>query len=930
MYSKFLTLIAVLSLVGCSYFFDDKEEKKNSYNLSISEKAGVSCIEGNTQLFKDYFDLKRGDREIEKDLIDMKACVRSAVELFLKHTKGAQGNSYSTMEIHDFLAQAFTSYSYPPGFMDEVVRLKHSLIGGTPYSVTKAELQDLMVYVDFIYENLAVLAKDRHLLFSQRKGDDRAEFLAASARLQVVVRKFTQLKRKDSGIFDYDSLTRLVGYFTEDVRDSSTTWSKTLDLVNSLQAMLTAGRRDNLNIQSFPLAAESLAQMYIGYIEFQKFLQEPTFFKDLSSIFIFPGLITPLIKNHTVYEGRHVVESMNNVQRNIFVPLLNAVHKSPERRISTIYFDDLIDTLLRIGSLSETLSASTLKMMIPEFFGRWLSSGNCGNSCKSTALTAENVNVLLKLVDDWKERQLWVNAVGVRHRNSIRLNSEATVAQSANVMAMKQAMDSITHTHWEDYLVIGSKDFKYKDLVIFNSIYTLTSIFTRPFNENWKKEKTVDYYITQDQTQQLYEWLRELGINLKLVDPRSRNSGRNVFMEGNLFTSIGADADKFDFPEIVEYLGITFTTGNKSVAIMENEFKNCRIQGLVDVFDFPKLDALCFREELHRNYESLFFSTIPRLKEYTKTLSPEGLNELLNSLEKAARQGLIVNEPAETDTMRFVGSIIQYSESLFLRFDADQNNEIDSEEYKKALAHITPNIRKVIRESLPPATASFLYNQFPEFESNLIAYIIRYKTVPAILVAEVKLGQSAGFAALKAFKLWVNSGVPEWMDWLTSKKTTVSRSDILLVISALSTFNRANRIKAMKSVFENNIVAFDNGIKDINDPILEKLSLELQCSTKKTTELKQWLLDRQKDYWVKNREDGFTLSIPFFSSSTINIKHEDVPTSGLWANWSGAVTRKLIELLYKETSLSSLCSLPYVDEIQRVAPEQGPRKASSR
>jgi hypothetical protein len=941
MYSKRTHLIALLLLLfttaSCSYFFGEKKNKSNTYNLSISEKANVGCIEKNTALLSDYFEMKQDDAQIAAELRDMGTCINDAIKLFVKHTRGGNADSYTPSEIHEFLVSVFKSYSYSFKLMEDAALLKDSLLGGGQYVISKEEVKILPQYVTFVYQALADLAPYRHLLFSQRQTDKWEDFPKASEKLIKVMQRFKNLPQKKSGTFDYAGMVRLAEYFLDDDFKENH-WPKTFDLVNSIQALLAKGQRDQVDINKVNPIIDQLVPMYLSYMEFHKFLKDDVslcsqndqdclkqdFFKDFSTVFTFPALVTRLIENPEPFTNRNI-EILTSIQMRI----LNTLRDSLEANngVSIDYVYDLIATLTRIEALPDFIKASTLNSMAPQFFGFWLSKKPCSARCNDIDIRAEQVDALIEIVNGWRERQLWINSYAESGQFFRKDQSRGQLKKSkrftGELLDFQEALEAVNHTHWSNYVHIGVNEVNYKDLVIFNKLYTLIKMFLAPFNNNTDKSNVLDYFLTQQQTQYFYEWFRPLGLELKLLDPRSRSSGKQTFIEINLFGSNSSKPTQLDLAEVIEYFEIAISTGQRTDYLMNNKFVKCRQPGTMDVFNYERLDAICFREEFHAQAHEYFFSTLPLMMNYFSTNKTTEKEEeydfLLKVLEKAGRQGLIANTAVDTDAIRVMSSIIQYGESLFLRFNTEGNDDvITTEELKRAMTHIVPNLKRLIEESLDPATIKVLYQFFPRFEENLVTYMLRYSEIPGILTAETSLTTGTGLAQLKLFKEW-SELAPSWMQ----KDARVKREDIMLVISGLSAFARVTKVKNLKKIFVDNELQFTKGYSDVNDKVFEAIAAELSCSTLKDQEIRQWLFENQDRYWKETLQyfdvkvGGFNVLGFQFGGTKAQLSSNDIPQTGLFAGWEGAVTTKLIEHMANDP-IGQFCGLPYIESIHDI------------
>jgi hypothetical protein len=778
---------------------------------------------------------------------------------------------------------------------------------------------------------LAYHASDRHLIFSGSLGLDRAKYNEAAERLRGTLKEFEKLPRKSEGDFDYSAAVRLIPFFV-DGHVLSKHWQDTFTVVNSFQALMTSGKKDLIDIKKLPFVVNNLGAIYIAYIEFEKFLQETPldkgdkdggdtlFFKDISSVFTFPGLMSNLIKNPNSFKGDKV-EITNEIQNIILGVLKNAVIAAPEQQLSNIYVTDLITTFGDLKLLPSTIKAETLNKMIPLFFGRWLSSKSCEKNCESSIVTVENIDLLVQIAAEWKERQIWVNNLATKSNTSNVIIQKT--GGSGNLQSFQDVLSRMNHLHWRDYLVIGSKDVNYKDMVLFNNIYTLVSIFTRPFNQNRSRAKIIDYYMSQSQTQALFEWFRDLGIELRIVDPRSIKSGNTAFIEINLFGSTSYNEEQLNFTEMLEYMAISISTGLRSVHWLENEFATCQIPGKVDVFNLMRLDSACFRPLFKTNIEPFFFSYFPHMLSYLKNDNHASLETMLSYMEKAARQGLIIDNPFDTDSFRLTSSIAQYAESMFLRFDSNGDDLVNGEEFNRVIAHISPNIHKLIVDTLrdesdpnnPNAQSDQIYYLFPNFERDLVTYMIKNKALPAILTAEIKAGQFYGVLELGAFKTW-SDNVP---DWLGNGHAEARREDFMLVVSGLAYFQRVQRISRIKKILWDNDFNFDAGITDPGSEIFTALADEFACSTKIKPDVIKWLFENQKTYWVKEQKDKWFSIFGFdVGAGTFGFNDKDI------YNWTDAVGQVLMQSLGAEENLGPFCNIPYLPGVQRIRKNQDP------
>lgn len=939
MFSKIVKLALSLSVVSCSYFFDKTEKEAEPYDLTFSEKSSVNCVEKNGDLLRDYFDLKRSNEEMVVELRSMKTCLNDAIKLFVKHTKGVDANSYTPSEIHHFLRRLFEAYTYEEQLLIDVTAFKESLLGGAKDVVTKEEIRKLTQYIDFFYVSLAELAPYRHMLFSKRTGDSWTDFAVAAQQLETVAAKFKNLPNKTTGTFDYTALVKVAEVLID---DPDSHWSKTFDLINSIQSALVKGQRDTLRIQDVAPLVERLAPLYLSYMEFHKFIRDNAhcadddedclqegFFKDLASVFIFPALVTRLVDRPLAYDGK--VDILLSAQTRVLKTLKSSFEATGGVTLDYVY--DLVATLSRIEALPELIKPSTLNQMAPQFFGFFLGNERCGSrlnvNCEDTVVGVAQANDLIALYQDWAERQHWINDEisnkSNQHtftRQDLRRKVRRSTAISANVIDLQESLDRVDHAHWSNYVHIGSSDLNYKDLVIFNNLFTLIKLFLKPFNGNAQESEVLNYFLRQSQVQFFYEWFRPLGLELKLIDQRSRSSGEQAFIEINLFGSQSVKADQMDFTELIEYFQIALSTGARTDYLLKQKFEDCTLSGNIDVFEYEKREAHCFREEYKSQARDYFFSTMPKFKNYydsivivnqpRQAIQPHPYNTMLMRLEKAGRQGVIANTPFDGDAVRIMSSIAQYAESFFLRFEDPNDGDelIKGEELRRALEHIVPNLKILINDSLEADEVARLYKFFPNFEIDLITYTLYYSETPMILEAVTTAEQLRGVVQLRTF---VN-GFANWVNG----EAEVKREDVMAVIKGLSAFARTSKVKTLRKIFSDNEINFKNkSYTDPSHPVFDQIAAALSCSTLRDSDIKLWLVENQ-DLYFKDALQYFELNV---GGSIWSLSRNDIPQTGVFAGWQGAVVEKLVTTLAQDP-LGRLCGLPYLKDIHEIVDDE--------
>lgn len=725
-------LISAYLFTGCSYFFEEGKPEEVPYELTFGEKGSVACLSDNTQMLEDYFNLRGSDRAMRARVLAMKDCVTDAVDLFVRYGEGtAEPDVFEADEVHGFLSNIIEGYKYDVNLLEEAILLKASLIGGSRFSFTRSELQEVVSIFRKAYDILADFSGQRQFLFSTDSmpltESNKLLFDGAAERFKAAISSFTSEDLKTTGLFDYDSLSRLILILID---DEASDWVKTLRLIDRVQAMVTNGRRSEIRADKLAFGADQLAALWLEYNKFNKFLKDDVFYKDFMTVAIFPGLLTRLLDDAEVFRGLKG-QMLSEVLGNVLDVVDTTIKTLTPDGLRLSYFDEIIFVLHSDGNFSEDIKPESLTVLLPELFGRWTKQQSCEEPCESNVLLSENITVLKGVKDRWLVRQQFLD------RQTFTGDTESLMrnATTNNLLESEfaQAADIVKNNHWGDYLMIGVETRTYKDLSILNAIYTMADIFLKPFN--WDKTSELEYAMTEDEVQEFYDWMRPLLVDLQLADARGQESGRRAFTEANLFTSMAADAEHLSLVESLEYIQMLISTGQRASYFADNHFQSCHIEGLFDIFEYPQMDPECFRREYYENFEAYYLEAFPLLSEYIT--SPEGVSErpfILENIERASRQGFVTNSAAfDSDAIRVASSVLQDAEILYIRFDENKDGVIRGYEFAKALEHIKPNIRVLMERSLDEDTLRLVDNAFPEFEKLLVTFAIKHGQLPSLL-----------------------------------------------------------------------------------------------------------------------------------------------------------------------------------------------------
>ncbi|MBY0555100.1 hypothetical protein K2P97_11270 [bacterium] len=208
---------------------------------------------------------------------------------------------------------------------------------------------------------------------------------------------------------------------------------------------------------------------------------------------------------------------------------------------------------------------------------------------------------------------------------------------------------------------------------------------------------------------QWYSEFKKFGIETKIFDPRSKNSGASNLSAANLFTRSGNGDNKMNFRESIQFLGILFSGGGKVYEEMASSFKkaNCNLPEK-DVFGHNWNNEACAYEDFKQNYK-YYFSNLSYLVGYLDKLKQDEkeFKDFYESVMSVARLDSTAKGRLETGDMRAFSILLHYVESIYAAYDEDRNWKLSEKEIKNAYPRFKGFAEQFARKSAADSLAMF-------------------------------------------------------------------------------------------------------------------------------------------------------------------------------------------------------------------------------
>ncbi len=710
-----ISLSLMLAITSCSFFF---EEKKKVTEVAYNESMG-SCVGQVNQTLKRYFNTSPEIQVIESELDAVTECYQESIESFLVHTKSgrAESDDYSSENIELLIGQFHKEIAMTADRIQTYVHLKSFLFGGSSETLSKNELKELQSLVPIFVGALKKLLP--HLKVLQQS----ATLEANEESYLKIQQAFDELKRQSGVILKTlsdGSKTRKVNleafakfFFAEIYGDQAATMEKYLPLIKAFKAFAVNEEGEDLHFKNLALFVRQSILTYEAMVHFEYMLRRDgvdSLFTNMGHLVTFMTRIPRQLLGGRIFETVSL-KSLVDIVKSAEAVLMFSTQNRPNRELPVSHIENLLLGLEKAEIMKGNLSADTIAEFLSDFSEFWLNPG----APRATAINPKKVQHVARFFNVWLRRQNLVNQVFEGKGDGV-VSLEAAFGGLDSPLAtqLKKVLTSVNAHQWDDRLRLlftEDKDhFSYGELTVANSIMTLAELFMKPFN--LQQQNPLKYQVTQDQTQQIYEVIRTLGVELAFMDSRILDSGRRTFIEMNHFSTQNRSDGVLDFYEGYEYVAMSMSAGRLSNRIYEEIPESCSLEP-VDVLNRNVTDVQCFRQHLEKNFLT-YFEHLPNISKYWSQATEEEKDSFMSSVEVASRGGVIREKPVDMNEIRVVVSIISFVESIFFMFDRDNvNGLLDGRATGEGLSEI-----RLAEMHFRPLIVDFLMNKRSDILTN--------------------------------------------------------------------------------------------------------------------------------------------------------------------------------------------------------------------
>ena len=727
----------------------DKSPAPGSIQIDLSK---YSCMSEMGKRVDDYL----SGRMSERDVHLFGGCLRTALHRFVDTVDGRSKGLYTPDELAIFLNKWYLhEQQLTPPFVREIMKVKVLALGGSIEQITDQEMNGLVDLITFIEaESIANLpyldfyTQSPHL---ERAKISRFELSNMRNQLRQTGQHIADRFRIQGQSYDMPSLERLLTEMHkflrwEQIRPDNKTPEQIVNLFAAHKAIVTG--QDSLTIlpQDWVMLMDSAASLFGIWVDFQLQLKDLplTYGAGLDSF----------------------VASINEAM----ALLGRVIDQNPSKLISFSATDKLFDALndiqglpsgVRVDSIKETY-----KFLIQKAFRNPVSTTR---NEQVSGLSWQELNEIHAEFYLWAEGQQYLSD---NARRSLGLKFGAgdslldPIAKALESFDFRQFIDRgvdqkdarsreierIVHSVPAFFRVGDERAFimppqELGDAGVYDGIFDLTRLNIMRglvrllirsaasddrivmMNKDWQHTG-----VTEDEMDEFFNKIRNLGIDLKLFDPRRAGVGRRSFVEGKLFTFAGnginePDAQNSHLLNFVQALDLlsTIWSGGKVRDMFYSDIGNlCRQEGFKDgpsdVFGVPMLDRKCFTSHFF-NLKLAELDNLPHLRDDFLARKASEKKQITDALEVIGKSPTPDAKYIELGEIATMVTVLHYLEAIFTIYDGNHDNVLTDVEVMHSFKRFSGYLARQARATEHKDVSISLLK-------SIFAYLVEHQNLP--------------------------------------------------------------------------------------------------------------------------------------------------------------------------------------------------------
>jgi hypothetical protein len=743
---------SVMVIAGCTVATNDSTTQSGPLKLELPSEA---CLKKAIPVIQNYFEGSANEADVNTSW----ACISGALSTFTTSTRGANPEFYTSRELRTFLQTFYLGdIKISDQLLTEAMRVKQLLLGGADDRLTRPELAQAQNTIQALrLETLRMLPYVKYLFQSATVDEamkNPADVEAGIAAMQKSISAIGALLNRSPESYSTYDLQSLF----EELKPIFNGWvgpAKALSYLPTFEVakalVLNPPGNRVAPVEWQPLFVNA-GRAYGLYLRWHY-----------------------LVANQDLLSGVGLAQMTAGFEELVEV-LKSGIDAKPSKVIAYAQIDATIDELIRLDFVDERLEDTTLKSVVRTAFSKFFNPGSSGARPKVTGLNSNVLNQLYTFGTSFFEMQrLYGNVTAkavaadptlsgkpIPWKTFLTLFSSESTPYSAAQDDLKKLMTLASPVSFRDNgTVIFDNRLTYLPMSLQGfTRYNWESAATRALIQGYATDANSNRWtgVTQDQVHVFFNDVHALGTDLEILEPKDDTLWKSSFVESNMFMVSAVNDDHMSYYEVFDYLAYLLGAGTMGDRMYSDAKDSCAHVG-VDGFNRPTMDISCFRARYGQKFATIH-AELPWWVKMQSDRGAAGWPAIEQGLETAARTHAYSDDPISTSDLTRMTMVMQYIESLYVRFDVNRDGLIDYNEAQKALP--------LFKDLLVQASGFKTDKQI----NALFMYILDKGKPPTSILDKVYFQV-----------IWLNSQA-------TWKKVTADRFKLLGVIGALKSLTK--------------------------------------------------------------------------------------------------------------------------------------------
>lgn len=632
------------------------------------------------------------------------ACVSGALDMFTTYGRGTTDrDSFSSIELRTFLERHFLgNLKLSDSLLNEVMRVKIAILGGSPDRLTKAELARLVEVLDTLRIEALRLRPYVDVLSQRLPSDGQS---VDPSHLEQAISDFTftmdtlgALLGKSRQTYKLENLKTLLQDF-QGLYEGRSNWkgpewfSQQMPLIVSAKALLIRPAGESISPDEWQLLFSHVGRIYGLFLRFKY-----------------------AIKGRDLFFGEGLAQIEIGILEVVGI-LEDAIEAKGDKKISYQIMRDFILAMGASGSFDLPVQASTIANLLEPLLEKMFNPIVLGAAGANRldpkdplsvrgerpgqgGLTRTNLNRIRDTLLGWVETQEFWERLEVEAMLKDPTLKKGQPLPLKVVRPIWASFSPVFAEPWADLKSIFDRPIppstRENGTVIFENSKTI--VYDRKsFRElNWKQQvvRTIGYGyisdpeglrmsgITLDQFEKVFIDFRQLAIDLGFLDESDNDIWKTGFSISNIFLFSSNGDDRIGYHEAIDLFVVSFASGIIRDGIEADLLLNCEA-GPVNVGGKPTFRASCWRKQIKEGYAD-FLADIPGWVRQAKSFGSGSWSKFFENMEKASRKIDNPSGPLASSERSRAISIHHYIESLYTRWDSNRDDRLSLPEADKS------------------------------------------------------------------------------------------------------------------------------------------------------------------------------------------------------------------------------------------------------